>query len=102
MAARDCALGPFYCSPFLSCDNRMTDRSGDFACFCLLLCLAAFVVSAYKRSGGELSFSSLPSSSPFNHNPTTMSSPTSFPFSFKEDACAQDVVECMEQVGGLF
>ena len=32
-----------------------------------------------------------------------MSSPayTSFPFSYKEDACAQDVVESMEQVGDL-
>ena len=34
---------------------------------------------------------------------TIMSSPayTSFPLSYKEDACAQDVVESMEQVGGL-
>ena len=34
---------------------------------------------------------------------TVMSSPayTSFPFSYKEDACAQDVVELMEQVGDL-
>ena len=34
---------------------------------------------------------------------TIMSSPayTSFPFSYKEDACAQDVVESMEQVGDL-
>ena len=33
----------------------------------------------------------------------TMSSPTytSFPFSYKEDACAQDMVESMEQVGDL-
>ena len=32
-----------------------------------------------------------------------MSSPayTSIPFSYKEDACAQDVVESMEQVGDL-
>ena len=26
---------------------------------------------------------------------------SSFPFSYKEDACAQDVVESMEQVGDL-
>ena len=42
----------------------------------------------------------------FHHYYSTqpiMSSPayTSFPFSYKEDACAQDVVESMEQVGGL-
>ena len=42
----------------------------------------------------------------FHHNnqsPNIMSSPayTSFPFSYKEDACAQDVVELMEQVGDL-
>ena len=37
------------------------------------------------------------------HNQTIMSSPayTSFPFSFKEDTCAQDVVESMEKVGDL-
>ena len=42
---------------------------------------------------------------PFHHyfyTYTIMSSPVAFPFSFNEDACAQDVVEAMEQVGGLF
>ena len=62
-----------------------------------------FVVRMYKRLG-ELgccpSFLSLP----FHHNIHTqfdMSSPVAFPFSFKEDASAYDVVESMEQVGDL-
>ena len=85
----------------------MTDQSGDLACPCLFLYLIVFVVPAYKRPGGCVVVSSLPSLSlPFNHyyQPySIMSSPayTSFPFSFKEDACAQDVVESMEQVGDL-
>ena len=68
-----------------------------------------FALQAYKRWGGEDGFSPFPSSSPFIslYNSTTidMSSPspayTSFPFSFKEDAMAPDVVESMEQVGDL-
>ena len=49
------------------------------------------------------SFPSLPSHH-YYQTYIVMSSPdyTSFPFSFKEDLCAQDVVEAMEQVGGLF
>ena len=34
-------------------------------------------------------------------NQINLSSPVAFPFSFKEDALAYDVVESMEQVGGL-
>ena len=30
----------------------MINQSGDFACFCLFLCLVVLVVSVYKRSGG--------------------------------------------------
>ena len=65
-----------------------------------------FVASTYKRWEGELSFF-LTSLSSFPHHYysvySSMSSPayTSFPFSYKEDACAQDVVESMEQVGDL-
>ena len=84
----------------------MTDRSGDFVCSRLFLCLVSFVVLAYKRwEGNGLLFPH--SSLPFLHHyyPTqvAMSSPayTSVPFSYQEDACAQDVVESMEQVGDL-
>ena len=48
IAARDCALRPFYCSPF-PCDNGMMNQSGDFACSCLFLCLIVFVASALSR-----------------------------------------------------
>ena len=59
--------------------------------------------------GSEDGFSPLPSSFPLTdlHNSTiiNMSSPspayTSFLFSFRGDAMAPDVVECMEQVGDL-
>ena len=82
----------------------MTDQSGDLVCFCLFLCLIVFVVLAYKRLEGMSCRFLIPLflSSHYYHHNQTMSSPTAFPFSFKEDACAQDVVECMEQVGGLF
>ena len=81
----------------------MTDQSGDLACSCLFLYLFVFVVPSYKRLRGEFVVSSL-LSHPFHYyfpNQTNMSSPVAFPFSFKEDALAYDVVESMEQVGDL-
>ena len=84
----------------------MTDQSGDLACPCLFVYLIVFVVSAYKRlEWMSCHFLTPPFLSLHHYYPsqTIMSSPayTSFPFSYKEDACAQDVVESMEQVGGL-
>ena len=83
----------------------MIDWSGDFVRLCLFLCLFLFVARAYKRWSG---LSVVPSflSSLFHYYfqfSTIMSSPayTSFPFSYREDACAQEVVESMEQVGDL-
>ena len=107
-AAHGCALRPFYCLSF-SCDKRVTNQSGDFACLCLFLYLLVFVIPAYKGWLRELSFlhSPLPLPSSVLHNSIIiyMSSPspayTSFPFSFTEDALAPDVVESMEQVGDL-
>ena len=83
----------------------MTDRSGDFVYSRLLPCLVSFVAPTYKGQGDGL-LSLHPLFLSFHHYrpiQTVMSSPayTSFPFSFKEDACAQDVVESMEQVGDL-
>ena len=83
----------------------MINQSGDLVCFCLPLCLLLFVAGAYKGRNalsGRSLFLSLPSHHYFQRS-TIMSSPayTSFPFSYKEDACAQDVVESMEQVGDL-
>ena len=43
----------------------------------------------------------LPSLHHYLVNLIDMSSPVAFPFSFKEDALAYDVVESMEQVGDL-
>ena len=48
IAARGCALRPFYCFPF-PCDCWMMNRSGDLVCLCLFCCLFLFVVGAYKR-----------------------------------------------------
>ena len=65
IAARGCALRPFYCSSF-PCDKRMINQSGDLVCFCLSPCLLLFVVGAYKKGnalGGRSSFPSLPPSS---------------------------------------
>ena len=64
------------------------------------------VAQGYKVEWGRLRHSSFPSSLSLHHYypyQSVMSSPayTSFPFSYKEDACAQDVVESMEQVGDL-
>ena len=83
----------------------MINQSGHLVCFCLSLCLLLFAVGAYKGRNalsGRSSFLSLPLHHYF-YNRTIMSSPayTSFLFLFKEDACAQEVVESMEQVGGL-
>ena len=84
----------------------MTNQSGDFACPCLFLYLFMFVVPAYKRLEGRvivLLTPLFPSSHYYLSTQLIMSSPaySSVPFSYKEDACAQDVVESMEQVGGL-
>ena len=84
----------------------MTNQSGDFACSCLFLYLLVFVAPAYKRFGEMSRLFFTPLFLSLHHYHSTqiiMSSPayTSFPFSYKEDACAQDVVESMEQVGGL-
>ena len=82
----------------------MINRSGDFIYCYLLFSLLVFVTQAYKGWASWDRLSSLPSL-PFHHTfPTHISmspTPSSFPFSFKEDACASDVVESMEQVGGL-
>ena len=68
----------------------------SFVWLCLLL-------KRIKGGEGRVVVSSLPSSSSRYYFPTstTMSSPVAFPFSFKEDALAYDVVESMEQVGDL-
>ena len=98
---------PFYCFLFPR-DKRMINQSGDFICVGLFSCLIVFVFQAYKRLcelGGRFVTPLLPSSLTLSAsflNNQIMSSPTAFPFSFKEDSCAQDVVEAMEQVGGLF
>ena len=65
-----------------------------------------FVVLAYKRLEGGRRHSLTPLFPSLHHYysiQSIMSSPayTSVLFSYKEDACAQDVVESMEQVGGL-
>ena len=79
--------------------------SGDFIYYCLFLYLLVFVVQVYKRLealGLDFSFLSFLSHhifpTPINMSPAH----SSFLFSFKEDACASDVVESMEQVGDLF
>ena len=63
-----------------------------------------FVVQAYKRLG-EFEFVSSLFSLPLHHTfltqPNMSPAHSSFLFSFKEDACAQEVVESMEQVGDL-
>ena len=79
---------------------------------CFLVCprlfsyLSLFDNQAYKGRGVFAFISSFPSS-PFHHHyshQTTMSSPspayTSFPFSYREDGPAPDIVESMEEVGG--
>ena len=81
----------------------MINQSGDFACYCLFLYLVVFVVPAYKGWNVSCRFLT-PLFLPLHHyylNPLIMSFPTAFPFSFKEDALAYNVVESMEQVGGL-
>ena len=84
----------------------MTDRSGDLVYFCLFSCLFVFAVSAYKRLewvGCRFLTPLFLSLHHYYPSQVIMSSPayTSIPFSYKEDACAQDVVESMEQVGDL-
>ena len=85
----------------------MTDQSGDLACPCLFLCLTVFAPQVYKRWGGKdgvlHSPLPLPSSVLYNSSSIDMSSPSPAytSFSFTEDAMAPDVVESMEQVGGL-
>ena len=82
----------------------MMNQSGDLVCSCLFSCLIVFVLQAYKGEVSWVVVSSLFSPS-LHHDFNTqivMSSPIAFPFLFKEDACAQDVVESMEEVGGLF
>ena len=84
----------------------MTDRSGDFVWVCLILYLLVLVIPVYKSLESELLLSLTPLFLSLHHYYSTqpiMSSPayTSFPFSYKEDTCAQDVVESMEQVGDL-
>ena len=73
---------------------------------CSSVCLR--LLTRCIKVGVELRTS--PHSSPFPHHYyyyhiDNMSSPSpaynSFPFSFREDASAPDVVESMEQVGGL-
>ena len=81
----------------------MINQSGDFVCFCLFSCLVVLVSQGYKGGASRLLFSLIPLPSLHHYIQTIMSSPaySSVPFSFKEDACAQDVVESMEQVGDL-
>ena len=82
-------------------------RDSDFDVACLFLCLFAFVDEAYKGWRGVRPFPSS-FSSPFHHyhhhQLSTMSSPSptyvAYPFLFREDTSAPDVVESMEEVGG--
>ena len=77
----------------------------SFALVCLFvwLRLSFWRIKGERGVGGGFLTPLFPSFVFYNSTQVIMSSPayTSVPFSYKEDACAQDVVESMEQVGDL-
>ena len=76
----------------------------SFVLVCLIVC-SGLLLERIKVGGGvgeSFLYSPSPRLHHYSYNQINMSSPIAFPFSFKEDACAQDVVDSMEQVGGLF